>query len=472
LEKNYDVIVGGGGIVGANIFRELSKYELRLALIEKEEDICSFGSTIANTGIIHGGYDPTPGSLKAELNILGKYIWKDLVKKLNIPSQFNGVLVLAYNKNEEEILNKLYINSKKNGVELEIISKEEIKKIEPNLRDDYTKGLFCREAGIIDPFIATFNLVKNGYENGGDVILDCEILDLIIENDSIKLITKKGNFETKIFINALGFFGKKFLEDKDLIFPRRGQYLVTDKNLKNLVSRPIFGVPTEIGKGITISPTPHGNLLLGPTSHKASFYDTSSNLKEKEEILEKVNKYIDFDFNQYIIRDFAGVRASSKTKDFIIGYEDGKNIIQVQGIDSPGLTSAPAIAKMVTELIKKKINIVEKKNFKDYLEPNIKIDDLDKNEADDFIQKNNNYGEIICRCEFVSKGEIIDALNSFPKPVNLDGLKRRLRVSSGRCGGSFCTIRIIKILNEYYGLDFTEIKKKGNKSNLVYGEIE
>ncbi len=285
MEKNYDVIVGGGGIVGANIFRELSKYDLKLALIEKEEDICSFGSTIANTGIIHGGYDPTPGSLKAELNILGKYIWKDLVKKLNIPSQFNGVLVLAYNKNEEEILNKIYINSKKNGVELEILSKEEIKKIEPSLRDDYTKGLFCREAGIIDPFIATFNLVKNGYENGGDVILDCEILDLIIENDSIKLITKKGNFETKIFVNALGFFGKKFLEDKDLIFPRRGQYLVTDKNLKNLVSRPIFGVPTEMGKGITISPTPHGNLLLGPTSHKASFYDTSSNLKEKEEII-------------------------------------------------------------------------------------------------------------------------------------------------------------------------------------------
>ncbi|MBP7139967.1 MAG: FAD-dependent oxidoreductase, partial [Caldisericia bacterium] len=214
------------------------------------------------------------------------------------------------------------------------------------------------------------------------------------------------------------------------------------------------------------------NLLLGPTSHKVSFYDTSSNLKEREEILGKVNKYIDFDFNQYIIRDFAGVRASSKTKDFIIGYEDGKNIVQVQGIDSPGLTSAPAIAKMVAGLIKEKINLVEKKNFKDYLEPNIKINDLDKNETDNLIQKNSNYGEIICRCEFVSKGEIIDALNSFPKPVNLDGLKRRLRVSSGRCGGSFCTIRIIKILNEYYGLDFTEIKKKGNKSNLVYGEIE
>ncbi len=472
MEKNYDVIVGGGGIVGSNIFRELSKYELKLALIEKEEDICSFGSTIANTGIIHGGYDPTPGSLKAKLNVLGKDIWKDLVKKLNIPSQFNGVLVLAYNENEEKILNELFINSQKNSVGLEILSKERIKNLEPNLRDDYTKGLFCLDAGIIDPFIATFNLVKNGYENGGDVILDCEIFDLINGKDSIKLITKRGGLETKIFINALGFFGKKFLEDKDLIFPRRGQYLVTDKNLKNLVSRPIFGIPTEIGKGITISPTPHGNLLLGPTSHKVSFYDTSSNLKERGEILEKVNKYIDFDFNQYIIRDFAGVRASSKTKDFIIGYEDGKNIVQVQGIDSPGLTSAPAIAKMVTELIKEKINLIEKKNFKDYLEPNIKINDLDKNETDNLIQKNSNYGEIICRCEFVSKGEIIDALNSFPKPVSLDGLKRRLRVSSGRCGGSFCTIRIIKILNEYYGLDFTEIKKKGNKSNLVYGEIE
>ena len=472
MEKSYDVIVGGGGAVGSNIFRELSKYELKLALIEKEEDICSFGSTIANTGIIHGGYDPIPGSLKAKLNVLGKNIWKDLVEKLNIPSQFNGVLVLAYNENEEKILNDLFINSQKNSVGLEILSKEKIKNLEPNLRDDYTKGLFCSEAGIIDPFIATFNLVKNGYENGGDVILDCEIFDLINGKDSIKLITKRGDLETKIFINALGFFGKKFLEDKDSIFPRRGQYLVTDKNLKNLVSRPIFGIPTEIGKGITISPSPHGNLLLGPTSHKVSFYDTSSNLKEREEILEKVNKYTDFDFNPYIIRDFAGVRASSKTKDFIIGYEDGKNIVQVQGIDSPGLTSAPAIAKMVAGLVKKKINLVEKKNFKDYLEPNIKINDLDKNETDNLIQKNSNYGEIICRCEFVSKGEIIDALNSFPKPVNLDGLKRRLRVSSGRCGGSFCTIRIIKILNEYYGLDFTEIKKKGNKSNLVYGEIE
>jgi len=471
LEKIYDVVVGGGGIVGANIFRELSKYDIKLLLIEKEDDICSFGSTIANTGIIHGGYDPLPNTLKAILNREGKELWRDLTKKLNIDSEFNGVLVLAYDEYEVNVLYELYEKGIKNGVKVEIIDKNEIKRLEPNLKETYIKGLISPDAGIIDPFIATYKLVRSGYKNGGEVILSTEIKDVLKEKDYILLITDKFEIKTKIFVNALGFYGKKFLKE-DLIFPRRGEYLVTDKILKGLVKRPIFGIPSEKGKGVSITPTPHGNLLLGPTSHITSIYDTSSYLSEREEILEKVNKFLEFDFSSYIIRDFAGVRASSKTKDFIIEFEKEHPLLHVQGIDSPGLTASPAIAKFVSNLIKERINLVEKKNFSETLEDDISLKKLSKEEADKIIKSDPSFGEIICRCEFVSKGELLRALKTFPQPKNIDGLKRRLRVTSGRCQGSFCMIRILKILNEELNIPFEEIKKKGREGFIVYGEIE
>ncbi len=472
MEKDFDVVIGGGGIVGASIFRELSRYELNLLLVEKEEDIASFGSTIANTGIIHGGYDPKPNSLKAILNREGKKLWRDLTQKLNIDSEFNGVLVLAYNSEEEKSLYELYKRGIKNGVNVKILKKEEIKKIEPNLKETYTLGLISEDAGTIDPFVATINIVRNGFENHGKVLLDTEILDIIREKGKVIIVTTRGEIKTKIFVNACGFFGRKFLKDKNLIFPRRGEYLITDKNLKGLISRPIFGVPSEKGKGISITPTPHGNLLLGPTSYIVKEYDRSSNHKEREEILEKENSFIDFDFVPFIIRDFAGVRASSKTKDFIIGFEKNSNVLHVQGIDSPGLTASPAIAKFVSNLIKEKIPLVKKKNFKESLKPNINLKKLSKEEIDKLIQKEPSYGEIVCRCEFVSKGEILESLKTFPYPKNIDGLKRRLRVTSGRCQGSFCTIRILKILNDELKIPFEEIKKKGKEGRIVYGEIE
>ncbi|MGC9088556.1 MAG: NAD(P)/FAD-dependent oxidoreductase [Caldisericia bacterium] len=472
MEKNFDVVVGGGGIVGASIFRELSRYELNLLLVEKEEDIASFGSTIANTGIIHGGYDPIPNSLKAILNREGKKLWIELTQKLNIDSEFNGVLVLAKESDEEKILYELYERGVKNNVEVKILNKEEIKKIEPNLKETYSLGLFSSDAGTIDPFIATINLVRSGFENQGKVLFDTEILEVIREKERVILITNSGEIKTKIFVNACGFFGKKFLKDENLIFPRRGEYLITDKNLKGLISRPIFGVPSEKGKGISITPTPHGNILLGPTSHIVENYDLNSYIKERNEILEKVNSFIDFDFVPYIIRDFAGVRASSKTKDFIIGFEDTSNVLHVQGIDSPGLTAAPAIGKYVSSLIKKRITLKEKKNFKETLEPKINLKKLSKEEIDMLIQKEPSFGEIVCRCEFVSKGEILEELKTFPYPKNIDGLKRRLRVTSGRCQGSFCTIRILKILNEELKVPFEEIKKKGKEGRVIYGEIE
>ncbi|MDI6860943.1 MAG: NAD(P)/FAD-dependent oxidoreductase [Caldisericia bacterium] len=471
MEKNYDVIVGGGGVVGANIFRELSRFKITLLLIEKEDDVASFGSTIANTGIIHGGYDPIPGTLKALLNSEGKKLWRDLTEKLNIDSEFNGVLVLAYNNEEEKILEELYERGIKNKINVEIIDKSEIKRLEPNLKEIYTKGLFSLDAGIIDPFLATIKLIRSGFINGGEVLLSCEIKNLVQDKDTILVITDKGEFKTKIFINSLGFFGKKFLKE-DSIFPRRGQYIITDKNLKGLVNRPIFGVPTDKGKGVSITPTTHGNILLGPTSRIVKSYDTSSYLNEREEILEKVSKFIDFDFSPFIIRDFAGVRASSKRRDFIIEFEEGTNILHVQGIDSPGLTASPAIAKYVVSLIKDRINLKEKENFIDFLDKDISLKNLSKEEIDKLIKKDPSFGEIICRCEFVSKGEILHTLKTFPTPKNIDGLKRRLRVTSGRCQGSFCMIRILKILNEFNGTPFEEIKKKGKNGLIVYGEIE
>lgn len=472
MEKIYDIVVGGGGIVGASIFRELSKYELSLLLVEKEEDVASFGSTIANTGIIHGGYDPIPNSLKAILNREGKKIWRDLTKNLNIDSEFNGILVLAYNEEEEKILYELYDRGIKNKVNVKILNRNEIKKIEPNLKEGYSLGLYSEDGGVIDPFIATINLVRSGYENGGEVLLENEILEIVKDKEFIILITNNKEIKTKIFVNALGFYGKKFLSDPSIIFPRRGEYLVTDKNLKDLIFRPIFGVPSEKGKGVSITPTPHGNLLLGPTSHISDSYDTSSYFKERDEILEKVSKFIEFDLTPSIIRDFAGVRASSKTKDFIIGFEKNSNILHVQGIDSPGLTSAPAIAKYILNLIKEKIKLIEKRNFKETLKPLINLKKLSKEEIDKLIQKDPQFGEIICRCELVSKGEILNALKNFPYSKTIDGLKRRLRVTTGRCQGSFCLIRILKILNEELGISFKEIKKKGKEGKIVYGEIE
>lgn len=469
-ERLYHVIVGGGGIVGSAIFRELTKYDIKVLLIEKENDVCSFGSTIANTGIIHGGYDPLPNSLKAFLNREGNILWKDLTKKLNIPSSFLGIMVLVFNQNEEKLIYELKSRGDMNKVPVEIVSRDEILKLEPNLRKDVKLGLFSLNGGTIDPFIATFNLIKNGFENGGEVSLGEKILEVYQEGKYLRVETNKNSYLCEIFINSLGFFGREFLNDKSTIYPRRGQYLIVDRHIENLVNRPIFGVPSIKGKGVAITKTVHGNILLGPTSYKVEFYDLSSTKFEREEILEKVRNFIDFDFEPFIIRDYVGIRASSKTKDFIIEFD--KNILHVQGIDSPGLTSAPAIAIYIKDLIKKRINLVDKKNFKDFVEPIKRIKDLNKDEIDELIKKDKNFAEIVCRCEIVTKGEILQAFNNFPKPSSIDGLKRRLRVTGGRCQGSYCLIKIIKILNKELDIDFEKIYKGKEGSNIVYGEIE
>lgn len=469
-EKFYHVIVGGAGIVGSAIFRELTKYDIKVLLIEKENDVCSFGSTIANTGIIHGGYDPLPNSLKAVLNREGNIIWKDLTKKLNIPSSFLGIIVLAFNEDEEKLIYELKNRGDINKVPVEIVSRDEILKLEPNLRKDVKLGLLSLNGGTIDPFIATFNLIKNGFENGGEVSLGEKILEVYSEGKYLKVKSNKNSYLCEIFINSLGFFGREFLNDKSTIYPRRGQYLIVDRQLENLVNRPIFGVPSDKGKGVAITKTVHGNILLGPTSYKVDSYDLSSTKLEREEILEKVKNFIDFDFEPFIIRDYVGIRASSKTKDFIIEFD--KNILHVQGIDSPGLTSAPAIAIYIKDLIKKRINLVDKRNFKDFVEPIKKVKDLNKDEIDELIKKDKNFGEIVCRCEIVTKGEILQALKNFPKPTSIDGLKRRLRVTGGRCQGSYCLIKIIEILNKELDINFEKIYKGSEGSNIVYGEIE
>lgn len=471
----YDVIIIGAGVSGAATARELSRYKVRVCVLEKEEDVCC-GTSKANSAIVHAGYDAAPGSLMAKLNVRGNEMMEDLAKELDFPFKRTGSLVVCRNIGDVPALEKLYEKGLANGVKgLKILNSKEVHKMEPNIADEVCAALYAPTAGIVCPFSLNIALAENACVNGVEFRFDTEVQEIHRKEDCYEICTNRGIVYTKCVVNAAGVYADKFhnmvSRTKIHITPRRGDYCLLDKTAGNHVSRTIFSLPTKYGKGVLITPTVHGNLLIGPTAIDIEDKEGTNTTREGlDELIIKAGESVKNLPMRQVITSFAGLRAHEDGTEFIIGEpEDAEGFVDCAGIESPGLTSCPAIGELVAGIIKEKLYLKEKENFiskrKGILDP----DTLSKEERAELIKSNPAYGNIICRCEMITEGEIIDAIRRPLGAKSLDGVKRRTRAGMGRCQSGFCSPRTMEILARELGTDMSDITKSGGKSKLIVG---
>ncbi|MFY9114756.1 MAG: NAD(P)/FAD-dependent oxidoreductase [Dethiobacteria bacterium] len=472
----YDVIVIGAGVTGASVARELSRYKLKIAILEKNNDVAE-GTTKANSAIVHCGYDPQPGTLKAKFNVQGNPMFDKLSEELDVPFKRTGSMVVAFNDEELKTLHDLYARGMTNGVKrLKILSAEEARRLEPNLNDTVTGALLAPDCGIVCPFELTVALTENALENGARLFLNRQVKDIRKDSGGFTVITSDGTFESRYIINCAGLHADEIygmVTDADFrINPRRGQYFVLDKTAGNLVSMPIFQCPGKMGKGVLILPTVHGNLLVGPDSEdiddKSNFDTSRDRLAYVREAAAKTSNHIPFG---QCITQFTGLRATPDGGDFIIGASERvKGFINVAGIESPGLTSAPAIAVHVAEIMKEVAGGLEQKeDFNPRRQKAIRFSALSPDEKAALIKKDPSYGRIVCRCEQVTEGEIVDAIRRKAGATSLDGIKRRVRPGMGRCQGGFCSPRIMEILSRELHIDILDVVKNTQDSKVLTG---
>jgi len=475
----FDVAVIGAGITGTFIARELSKYQLRVLMIEKDNDIAN-GTTKANSAIVHAGYDVLQGTLKAQLNVKGNKMYEEVCRELQVPFKRIGSLVIAFNNNEIKLLEELYKRGLSNGVpDMEILSRERVLALEPNLNDDVIGALYAKTAGIVGPWELAIALAENALENGVELFLNSTVTGIKKIKDFYCVKAGNQDINTKLVINCAGIYADKINDMvSDIHFkmlPFKGEYNLFDKNAGDMVNTIIFRCPSDAGKGVVILPTVHGNLLIGPTSElvdsKDALQTTSEGLKFIQQHTKLTLKGINFG---NVITSFTGLRAKTMLHDFIIEEaEDALGFINVAGIDSPGLTAAPAIAEYVLNLIKHRLgNIQKNEKFSSSRRPNINFMELSVEEKRKIIQKDPKFGRIICRCEGITEGEIIDVIHRKPGAKTLDGVKRRARPGSGRCQGGFCTPRVMEIIARELGIDITEVVKDGLDSYILMGETK
>ena len=464
-----DVIIIGAGVSGCAIARELSRYQLDICVLERESDICE-GTSKANSGIVHGGFDAKPGTLKAKLNVLGNSMMDEMSKKLDFEFKRNGSMVVCQNEMGIPALEKLLEQGKENGVKgMKILKREQALELEPNLADGVYAVLHIPSGGIVCPFGMNIAYAENAAQNGVEFKLGTEVQLIERVGQDYRIQTNQGVFETKYVINAAGVYADVFhnmvSELKIHITPRRGDYCLLDKTAGDLVRHTIFQLPTEKGKGVLVTPTIHGNLLLGPTAIDIEDKEaTATTAKGLQEVLEKCTKSVkNIPFKQ-VITSFAGLRAHEEHGEFIIGeVEDAKGFIDVAGIESPGLTSAPAIGIYVRDILAEKMELKEKENFVEERKGIVRFLDLPKEEQNRLLQKNQAYGQIVCRCEQITEGEILDAIHRPLGATTLDGVKRRTRAGMGRCQAGFCTPKVMEILARELHLELKDIRKNGRR---------
>ena len=476
----YDILIIGGGVTGAAIARELSRYDLKTALFEKGEDVCS-GTSKANSGIAHAGFDAVPGSLKAKMNIRGSQMMEELSRKLDFPYKRNGSLVLCFDEKDRPRLEKLLQQGKENGVEgLEILEKKELLALEPALSEEVVCALHAPTGGIVCPFKLTIALAENAAVNGVEFHLNEGVKRVqpgTVEGYTVE--TGKGTYETRIVVNAAGLYGDEIHNqvsgEKLHITPRKGEYCLMDKKIGQLVSHTIFQMPTAMGKGVLVTPTVHGNLMVGPTatdiSDKEGVDTTAEGL---DEVLKKAALSVKSLPRGVTITSFAGLRAHEDHDDFILGeVKDAPGFFDAVGIESPGLTSAPAIgewmAEKIVEKLRKTQKVEEKKAFQETRKDIPNIASMDQAEAAALIAENPAYGTIICRCEKVTEGEIIDAIRRPLGARSLDGIKRRTRAGMGRCQAGFGSTKVMDILARELGIPLEEVTKAGGASRMLTG---
>ena len=470
----YDCLIIGAGVSGSAIAREVSKYKANVCVLEKCEDVCE-GTSKANSAIVHAGFDAEEGSLMARLNVEGNEMMDQLSKDLDIPFKRNGSMVVCVHKEELDGLKTLYERGVKNGVKgLKILSKEEALEMEPNLSDNVEGALFAPTGGIICPFELTIAMAENANVNGVEFRFNTEVEDIKKGEDGLwHLRTNNGEYVTRMVINAAGVHADEIhnmvSSDKMHIIERRGDYCLLDKQVGGYVSHTIFPQPTKYGKGVLVTPTVHGNLLVGPTAidleNKEGNNTTAQGL---DEVVSKASENVKNLPMRNVITSFAGLRAHLERHEFVIEeVKDAPGFIDVAGIESPGLSASPAIGKMVGEMVKEKLSLIEKENWIGTRKGITKTEGLSVEEMNELIKKNPAYGTIVCRCESITEGEILEAIHRPLGARSLDGVKRRTRAGMGRCQAGFCSPRTMEIINRELGLPYEKITKSGGKSYIV-----
>ena len=486
----YDVIIIGGGVVGCAIARELSQYRLSVALLEKHSEVCE-GSSKANSAIVHGGFDAKPGTLKARLNVRGNELIRRLAPQLQFHFKQIGSLVVAFSDEDMEAIKTLYERGIANGVpELEIWNREKTLAEEPNLSPETKGALFCGTAGIVCPFGMTYAFIENAVENGAELICDAEVTGIQKIDEDIQqaqtretarfsITTPQGVFTARYVINAAGLYADKIaamIGDYDYaINPRKGEYRVLDKVCGDLVHHVIFQAPTKMGKGVLVTPTYDNNLLAGPTAQDVDDReDTSTTLAGLNKIDSSAKKSVPaLDFRK-TIRTFTGVRARPSTGDFMIyASKHAKGFIHAGGIESPGLSSAPAIAEYVAELLQHAgAMLIKKPQVVSARKGISQFSALSNEERAALIAENPLYGRIICRCEMVTEAEIVEAIRRPAGARSVDGVKRRVRPGTGRCQGGFCTPRVLEILSRELQLPMEDIAKSDRGTEIVLERLK
>ncbi len=471
----YDVIIIGAGVSGCAAARELSRYKVRVCVLEKAEDVCC-GTSKANSAIAHAGYDAPTGSLMAKLNVQGNQMMEQLSTELDFEFQRIGSLVICRDAEDLPNLQALYDRGAANGVTgLRIVEKEELRQMEPNISDAAVAALYAPTAGIVCPFGMNIAFAENAAVNGVEFRFDTEVQSVKKTEKGWLLETNRGQFEAKCVVNAAGVYAdvihNMVSEQKIRITPRRGDYCLLDKSAGGHVARVIFALPGKYGKGILVTPTVHGNLLVGPTAVDTENKEGSNTTREGlDQVIEKAGENVKNLPMRSVITSFAGLRAHEENHEFIIGEVEGAaGFVDCAGIESPGLTASPAIGVMVAGIVREILQLEENPSFDGTRKGILKPQALPVEERRQLIRDNPAYGNIICRCEMVTEGEIIDAITRPLGAKSLDGVKRRTRAGMGRCQAGFCSPRVMEILARECGKDISDITKAGGESRIVVG---
>ena len=475
-----DVIIIGGGVVGCSVARELSRFDADILLLERGNDV-SIGTSKANSGIVHGGYDAKPGTLKAKFNVAGNAMFDALARELDFPFKRNGSMVLCFDKADIGKLLELKEQGVKNGVQgLYVLEGyEAVKAMEPYVSENVVAALVVPNGGIVSPYEMTIAYAENAATNGVEFRFGSEVTAIDRIDGGLQVTCADGfTAQAKYVVNAAGVYAdvinNMISPDKMHITARKGDYELLDKTCGYMASHTLFQMPTKMGKGVLVTPTCHGNILVGPTATDVTDKDdVATTPEELASAFDRALLTMPSLNRRNIITQFSGLRAHLDTDDFVIGESAAvKGLYNVAGIESPGLSSAPAIAVHVAEEIAQKLSLGKNANFVAERKGIPHFATLSDEERQKLVAENPLYGRIVCRCETVTEGEIVEAIRRKPGAVDMDGVKRRTRQGMGRCQAGFCTPRVMEILSRELGVPMTEVTKRGGNSQFVIGRTK
>ncbi len=470
----YDVIIIGAGIVGCSTAYYLSQYDLKVAVLEACNDV-SMGTTRANSAIIHAGYDPEPGTLMAKHNVKGALMVRELCRRLDVPYKQCGALVVGFDEKDMETIQTLYERGLANGVEfLKILSREETHDLEPQLSADVQGALLAPTSAIVSPWELALALMEVAVENGVELKLNNKVEAISKSDEVFTVKTSEGEYKSRYVVNAAGIYSDAIHEmigQKEFTITRtKGEYYLLDKSEGSRVSHTIFQCPSKVGKGVLVSPTVHGNLIVGPNAEDSDNTDTTyAGLQFVRKTAVRSVPFISFGDN---IRNFAGIRAKNDRGDFIV--EESHSVpgfYNIAGIMSPGLSSAPSLALEAVDWLKGKMELHKKAEYKE-TRKKVRFSQLNAEEKNELIKKDPRYGRIICRCETVTEGEIVEAIHGIIPAVSIDAVKRRCNAGMGRCQGGFCGGKVAEILVRERGISPLDVLQNQRGTNILVRELK